>query len=113
LRIKQAYEFSEAMEMEITINGRAQRRSYPKRDQFGPELVYFSDCILKDKEPEPSGIEGLLDVHIIQSLLKSTRHGISVKLQDLTRRRRPSLRQHIYRPSAPQRRHVHAHAPSR
>jgi predicted dehydrogenase len=113
LRIKQAYEFSEAMEMEITINGRTQRRSYPKRDQFGPELIYFSDCILKNKEPEPSGIEGLLDVHIIQSLLKSARHGISVKLQDLTRRRRPSLRQHIYRPPAPQRRHVHAHAPSR
>lgn len=113
LRVKQAYEFSEGMEMEITVNGRTQKQSYPKRDQFGPELIYFSDCILKNKEPEPSGIEGLLDVHIIQSLLKSTRHGISVKLQDLSRRRRPSLRQHIYRPSAPHRRHVHAHAPTR
>jgi glucose-fructose oxidoreductase len=113
LRVKQAYEFSEAMEMEITVNGRMRKRSYSKRDQFGPELVYFSDCILNNKEPEPSGIEGLLDVHIIQSLLKSARHGISVKLQDLSRRRRPSLRQHIYRPPAPHRRHVHAQAPSR
>jgi len=113
LKVKQAYEHSEPMEMEITVEGRTQKRSYPRRDQFGPELIYFSDCVLKNKEPEPSGIEGLLDVHVIQSLLKSTRHGVSIKLRDLTRRRRPSLRQHIYRPPAPKRRHVHAQAPSR
>jgi glucose-fructose oxidoreductase len=101
------------MEMEITVEGRTRKRSYPKRDQFGPELIYFSDCVLKNKEPEPSGIEGLLDVHIIQSLLKSARHGMSIKIQDLRRRRRPSLRQHIYRPPAIKRRQVHTRAPSR
>jgi glucose-fructose oxidoreductase len=109
LRVKQAYEHSEGMEMEITVDGRTRKRSYPKRDQFGPELIYFSDCVLKNKEPEPSG----LDVHIIQSLLKSARHGMSIKIQDLRRRRRPSLRQHIYRPPAIQRRQVHTRAPSR
>ena len=113
LRVKQAYEHSEGIEMEITVNGRTKKRSYPKRDQFGPELIYFSDCVLKNKEPEPSGIEGLLDVHIIQSLLKSARHGMSIKIQDLRRRRRPSLRQQIYRPPAIKRRQVHTRAPSR
>ena len=113
LRVRQAYEHSEPMEMEIAVDGRTQKRRYPKRDQFGPELVYFSDCILKNREPEPSGIEGLLDVHIIQSLLRSARHGIPVKLQDLTRRRRPSLRQHIHRPRARKLHIVHTRAPTR
>jgi glucose-fructose oxidoreductase len=113
LRVKQAYEFSEPMEMEITVDGRTEKRRYPKRDQFGPELLYFSDCVLKRKEPEPSGIEGLLDVHIIQSLMKSSRLGFPVKLQSLTRRRRPSLQQHIDRPAPHPRRHFHAEPPTR
>jgi hypothetical protein len=39
-----------------------------KRDPFAAELVYFSDCILKDKDPEPSGTEGLLDVRMVQTV---------------------------------------------
>jgi predicted dehydrogenase len=113
LRVLQAYEHSEAMEMEITVNGRSRKRRYARRDQFGPELVYFSDCILKGREPEPSGVEGLLDVHIIRSLLHSARHGISVKLEDLRRRRRPSLRQEIYRRPARRGLRVHTVAPTR
>ena len=113
LRMERAYEHSEPMKMEINVDGRRQIRRYPKRDQFGPELIYFSDCVLKHKEPEPSGIEGLLDVHIIHSLLESARHGISVQLGELQRRRRPTLRQHIYRPPAPKRRQVQTRAPSR
>jgi glucose-fructose oxidoreductase len=113
LRVHQAYEHSEPIKMEITVDGRTQKRSYPKRDQFGPELVYFSDCVLKNTEPEPSGVEGLLDVHVIQSLFESVREGMSVKLEDLRRHRRPSLRQHIYRPPAPKRRHIRARAPAR
>ena len=33
-----------------------------RSDQFTPELVYFSQCIMDDIEPEPSGEEGLCDV---------------------------------------------------
>ena len=100
LRVNQAYEHSEAMQMELAVNGKTRKRTYPRRDQFGPELVYFSNCVLKDMDPEPSGLEGLLDVHIIQSLFKSAHHGVSIELRDLKRRRRPSLRQQIYRPVA-------------
>ncbi|HXE42741.1 MAG TPA: hypothetical protein VN516_06920, partial [Candidatus Baltobacteraceae bacterium] len=66
-------------------------------DQFGPELIYFSDCVLHDREPEPSGIEGLRDVHIIRSLYDSAKNGVAVKLQQIQRQRHPSLRQEIYR----------------
>ena len=53
----------------LTVNGKTTRKRIGKRDQFAPELLYFSDCILKDREPEPSGEEGLQDVRIVAGAL--------------------------------------------
>lgn len=113
LKMSQAYEYSEAIEMEVTVNGRTSRRKYALRDQFGPEILYFSDCILRHREPEPSGIEGLLDVHIIQSLYESARKGRPVPIKELQRRHRPSLRQEIHRAPANRPPKIHAEAPNR
>jgi len=46
---------------------KAEDRLIPKRDQFAPELIYFSTCILDNREPEPAGEEGLIDVQIIRA----------------------------------------------
>ena len=113
LKMSQAYEYSEAIEMEVTVKGRTRRRQYSLRDQFGPEIFYFSDCILRNREPEPSGIEGLLDVHIICSLLESARTGQLVQLKELRRQHRPSLRQEIHRPPVNRPAGIHVEAPSR
>jgi glucose-fructose oxidoreductase len=113
LRLEQAYEHSEPVEMTLTVDGRKRTRTYPQRDQFAPELLYFSDCVLHGKEPEPSGIEGLLDVHVIRSLHKSIETGTATKLRPLRRRRRPTLRQEIHRPPARRSTSIHAEAPAR
>ena len=55
------------------MDGKSTRKKIGKRDQFAPELLYFSDCILKDRSPEPSGEEGLQDVRIVQALYESSR----------------------------------------
>jgi len=107
------YEYAEEVELELTVNGKAQRRTYARGDQFAPELLYFSDCVLKDKEPEPSGIAGLLDVHIICSLYKSAKIGLPIKLSQLSRRRRPNKRQEITRPPVEKPEEIHAEAPTR
>lgn len=112
LRAIQAYEYTMPVSLELTIDGRTEKKNYGLRDQFGPELVYFSDCVLQDKEPEPSGIEGLLDVHIIRSLYESVKRGTPVKLKQLNRHRRPSLRQEIYRPRIVKPQLVHVAAPT-
>ena len=65
----------------LTIDGKTTRKAIGKRDQFAPELLYFSDCILKDREPEPSGEEGLQDVRIVQALYESARSGRPVALR--------------------------------
>lgn len=43
-------------------------RVFPNRNQFAAEIVYFSDCVLNDEKPEPSGLEGLSDVRIIEPI---------------------------------------------
>ncbi|HUA65394.1 MAG TPA: Gfo/Idh/MocA family oxidoreductase [Alphaproteobacteria bacterium] len=98
LRAIQAYEYTVPVILEVTIEGRTERKCYKLRDQFAPELIYFSDCILHDLEPEPSGVEGLRDVSIIRSLYESAHTGRPVKFKTIKRRRYPGMRQEIHRP---------------
>jgi predicted dehydrogenase len=93
-----AYEYAEGLEYTLTINDRTTRKIFAKRDQFAPELLYFSDCILKNREPEPSGEEGLQDVRIVQALYKSARAGRPIPIRPFTKTRRPTDRQRITRP---------------
>jgi predicted dehydrogenase len=99
LRVDPAYEYAMGLKHELTIDGKITRRTFRKRDQFAPELIYFSDCIRKDREPEPSGWEGLADVRVIRALQRSARIGKTVKLRSFARRKRPTLRQEIKRPA--------------
>ena len=52
-----AYEYAEGLEYTMEIDGKKTTKRAGKRDQFAPELLYFSDCILRDTQPEPSGEE--------------------------------------------------------
>ena len=36
-----AYEYAMAIKHEVTIGGKKRTRTFPKRDQFAAELVYF------------------------------------------------------------------------
>ncbi len=115
LRVSPAYEYAEALKQQITLNDKTRNRVFPKRDQFAPELIYFSDCILKRKEPEPSGIEGLADVRIIQALYESAETGrpVGTFLREI-QKQRPSLQQEINRPPVEHRPvEVYAEAPHR
>ena len=92
------YEYAEGLEYTVSRDGRETRKAVGKRDQFGPELVYFSDCILNDRQPEPSGEEGMQDVRIVQALYKSAKSGKPVSLPPMPRESRPTSRQRITRP---------------
>jgi len=93
-----AYEYAEGLEYTLTRDGRTTRKSVGKRDQFGPELVYFADCILNDRQPEPSGEEGMQDVRIVQALYKSDSTGKPISLPPMAREPRPTIRQRMTRP---------------
>ncbi len=63
--------------------------SFKPTDQFGGELKYFSDCILKDQHPEADGEEGMLDIRVIAALERALQTGQPQKLEPYVRRRRP------------------------
>jgi predicted dehydrogenase len=98
LRLDPAYEYASGLQHHLDIGGKKKTVRFPKRDQFAPELIYFSDCIIKDKEPEPSGVEGLQDVRIIRALYRSAAERKPVKLDNTAPRKRPSAVQQISRP---------------
>lgn len=98
LRLEQAYEMVEPIKEELTINNKTKTKTYPKKDQFAPELVYFSDCILKNKQPEPLGKEGMADVRIIRALLESAKSGRSAKVSIDGPEKRPETEQEITKP---------------
>jgi len=99
LHVDPAYEYAEGLSYELTVNGKTTRTRGRKHDQFAPELLYFSDCILNNREPEPSGLEGLQDVRIVQALYRSAKTGKAVSLAPMKMPKRPSGRQRIVKPA--------------
>ena len=93
-----AYEYAEGLAYELTVNGKTTSKQGRKSDQFAPELEHFSDCILRDREPEPSGREGMQDVRIVQALYESSRRGEPVHIPVYEESKRPTRRQEIRKP---------------
>jgi predicted dehydrogenase len=95
-----AYEYAEGLEFTLTVDGKSTGKKVGKRDQFAAELLYFSDCIIKDRSPEPSGEEGLQDVRIVQALYESAKSGRPVKIPRFKKPQRPTGRQRITQPGS-------------
>jgi glucose-fructose oxidoreductase len=99
LLVREAYGYVNPITHELTVEGNTERKNFEKRDQFAPELIYFADCILSHREPEPSGIEGLIDIQIVEAILRSVATNAPVHLALPERRERPTLKQEIERPA--------------
>jgi predicted dehydrogenase len=93
LRVEPAYEYVEPIVHHLTVDGDTTTTKFKRGDQFAPELRYFSECILEDREPEPSGEEGFCDIRVVEAILESARDGRPVMLAPYERRRRPTLEQ--------------------
>jgi glucose-fructose oxidoreductase len=111
LHIESAFDYAKGMTQYLTVSEKTKVKRFPKQDQFAPELLYFSECILKNREPEPSGLEGLLDVRIIQALHASADAGEPVELLPFDRSRRPDKSQEISRPPVRKPEVFHATSP--
>jgi glucose-fructose oxidoreductase len=112
LAVEPAYDYARPLKHRLTIDGEMRERRFAKRDQFAPELLYFSDCVLQNGTPEPGGDEGLADVRIIRALYRSAESGRPQRLEPFSVRARPSLEQEIRRPPVEKPEVVHAPAPS-
>ena len=75
-----AYEYAEALGYTLTVGDTVRNKKGRRRDQFAAEISYFSDCILNDKDPEPSADEGCWDVGVVSALYQSAETGKPVKM---------------------------------
>jgi predicted dehydrogenase len=112
LTAQPAYDYSMSLKHQLTIGEKTSTRTFPKRDQFAAEIIYFSNCILRDTKPEPSGLEGLADVRIVQAIYESARSGRPIKIATLPAKKKPSSRQEIHRPAHGKPQTVNAESPS-
>jgi glucose-fructose oxidoreductase len=108
-----AYEYAEPLKYTMTVDGKTTRKQFARRDQFGAELTYFSDCILNNRQPEPSGEEGLQDVRIVRAIYESAETGKAVAIPTFVDPgARPDSRQRITRPAVTKPRLVKAKSAS-
>jgi len=92
LRLENAYEYRDEAKCMLTIEGERTEKVFTPNDQFASELIYFSDCILNDRAPEPSGQEGLADVRAINAIYESSRTGRNVRVEPVGKDTDPNRR---------------------
>ncbi len=90
LRLDNAYQYRLDSKCVVTIEGARSERVFKVSDQFAAELNYFSDCILNNRPPKPSGREGLADVRVINAIYKSAKTRRSVKVERLRESTQPT-----------------------
>jgi glucose-fructose oxidoreductase len=74
-----------AATLTLVRRGQRETESFEPADPFAAELAHFSSCILQDRSPEPSGIDGLQDVRVVEAIYRSARDGRPVTLARLER----------------------------
>lgn len=112
LRVEPAFEYVDKLQHHLTVDGKTQTESFSKRDQFAPELEYFSRCILENETPEPDAEEAIADVRVIEAILQSAASGKPIPLAPRQRRRRPTLGQESKKPAVREQQTVNAPSPS-
>ncbi|MBP6349445.1 MAG: Gfo/Idh/MocA family oxidoreductase [Candidatus Obscuribacter sp.] len=106
IRVSPAYDYDSRLSYKVVIGDDldeiTEKFEGPQVDQFAPELIYFADCILNDKQPSPSGLEGLADIRIIDAIKASLKSGHVVALQSIKddQLERPDQRLIIEKPAA-------------
>jgi predicted dehydrogenase len=91
LRVEPGFGYQSDLKHYLTVAGKTEETTYAKRDQFAPELVHFSRCILDGTPADPSGREGWADVRIMEALRRSARTGDRVLLNPFDPGPRPEL----------------------
>ena len=94
-RLTGAYDASHESALEIVRGGRREEQTFDTIDAYASEVDYFANSILRDSAPEPSGVEGLQDVRIVEAIYRSARDGRPVTLPRLARVEAPPAEQEM------------------
>ena len=95
VRLTGAYDASQSSALEIVRGGRREEQTFEAIDAYASEIEHFAGCIVRDSAPEPSGVEGLQDVRIVEAIYRSARDGRPVTLPRLARVEAPPAEQEV------------------
>ena len=109
LCLDSAYEYEGSRELAVYIGEKSRTRTFRPCDQFAPELIAFSNSIRRGVDPEPDGMEGLIDVRIIEAAFESADTGRTIRL-DLPADRPVRPSQAMKSPPVRNKRLVHANS---
>jgi predicted dehydrogenase len=70
-----AYSYTEERRLIGQIGARWFDRRYPIIDEFALELDALADCVRRNCDPEPDGLEGARDVAIMQAIYRAAKSG--------------------------------------
>ena len=99
VRLEPAFDLSN-LALEVEIKGKTRRRTFKAHDQVAPEIDELAACIRQGRDPEPSGLEGLADLRVIEAIEAAARTGQRVAVNRVFPERRPSPRQVRRAPAA-------------
>jgi predicted dehydrogenase len=112
LRVNPGYGYHDDRDLIRTIQGKERTETFKRGDQFGAELVYFSQCLLDNTKPEPGGLEGTADIRVIEAILESIRSGQAVQLRSFGSAKHPDQGQKLELPPVNPGKIVNAESPS-
>lgn len=109
--LEPAFDYSIPLELSYTKNGNTINKKFKKVDQFAGELEYFSNCIINNIQPEPSGLEGLADVRVIEAIYRSAASEAPVYLDYFEKNSHPHSSQKQRKPASRETRLIKAEKP--
>jgi len=73
IMVSPCYMFGQGFKLKYKgkFEGKEEEKEFSETDQFAGETEYFSSCILEDRQVEPNGEEGWLDVRILEAVERS------------------------------------------
>ena len=80
-----AYIYNAGLEYDLTPGPDKLHETFKHTDQFGGEMKYFSNCILEGLDPEPDGEEGMLDVRVVEAIVRALESGQTQRLEPVRR----------------------------
>jgi glucose-fructose oxidoreductase len=85
IRVPGAYAVNAPDTVTIVSGDRRETFDFEPTDECATLITTFAAAIREERQPEPSGIEGLQDVRIVEAIYRSSRDGRPVTLPRLVR----------------------------
>ncbi|MCQ8241617.1 Gfo/Idh/MocA family protein [Rhizosaccharibacter radicis] len=88
IQMNPGFMFGMPLEQYSAVGDSKSHKSFKSTDHFGGQMRYFSDCILRNLDPEPDVEEGMADMRVLDGIARALKSGRPEPLPPFQRTRR-------------------------